>query len=121
MKSPQNVGVLLRTEHRSVSKTIKIQFRDATAGEISPTKCSGLDFYDAVARHKLVLRMRCEAESIRTFQSLGGRLTSLDGIKIERAFLPRLVYGYNMKDVLTFQQKYCSPLSAKYILKTSFL
>jgi hypothetical protein len=42
--------------------------------------------------------MRCEEESITTFQSLGGRLTSLDGIKIQKESLLRFIYECSMKD-----------------------
>jgi hypothetical protein len=65
---------------------------------------------------KLVLGMRCEEESIKTFQSLGGQLTPLDGIKIQRGFLSRFVYEYSMKDVLTFRQIFYSFLAATFHL-----
>jgi hypothetical protein len=50
--------------------------------------------------------MRCEEEGIKTFQSLGGQLTSLDGIKIQKGRLLHFIYECSMKDVLTLYQKF---------------
>jgi hypothetical protein len=66
--------------------------------------------------------MRCEEESIKTFSSLGGQLTSLHGIKIQKELLPTFVHECSMKDVLTFYQIFYSfsPVKLSSLFKFNF-
>jgi hypothetical protein len=64
--------------------------------------------------------MLCEEESTKTFQSLGGQLTSLDGIKIQKELLLHFIYECSMKDVLTFYKKFRSLLPENFQLFLKF-